>query len=58
MYYSKEECYNEIYLSLTLGVLAEEDLRHLMSFYEDTEQYECCAGIAQAYKDYKQGKRV
>ena len=58
MYFSKEECYNETYLSLTLGVLAEEDVRHLMKFYEDTEHYECCAGIALAYKEYKEKKEI
>jgi len=25
----------------------------LLSYYRDIEHYECCSGIAKAYKDYK-----
>lgn len=53
MYFSKEECYEDVYLSLSLGLLGEEELRHLLRYYKDIEHYECCSGIAKAYKDFK-----
>lgn len=56
MYYDKKECYEDVYLSLMLGVLAEEDIRSLLDHYGSEEHYECCAGIVQAYRDYKKNK--
>ena len=53
VYVSEQECYEDTYLSLTLGLLGEEEVRHLLSYYRDIEHYECCSGIAKAYKDYK-----
>tara|TARA_R100000734_G_scaffold12595_1_gene9360 strand:- start:16831 stop:17040 length:210 start_codon:yes stop_codon:yes gene_type:complete len=53
MYFSEKECYEDTYLSLCLGLLGEEEVRHLLSFYRDIEHYECCSGIAKAYKDYR-----
>jgi len=53
MYFSQEECYNDTYLSLCIGLLGEEEVHHLLRYYRDLEYYECCSGIAQAYKDYK-----
>lgn len=55
MYYNKEECYKDIYLSLSLGLLSEEDVEDMLKYYEELEHYECCQGISQAYKDYKYG---
>lgn len=53
IYTDKDECYKDILISLTTGVLAEEDLSVLRKYYEEIEHYECCQGIAEAYKDYK-----
>jgi hypothetical protein len=53
IYTSKEECYSDILLSLTTGLILEEDLGTLRMYYEDIEHYECCQGIAEAYRDYK-----
>ena len=55
MYFSKEECYSDTYLSLSLGLMAYEDVLHLLSYYEDLEHYECCQGVKLAYNDYKNG---
>lgn len=55
MYYSEEECYEDIYLSLSLGLLSYEDIMHLLRYYEDLEYYECCQGVKSAYNDYKNG---
>ena len=52
MYISKKECYNDILLSLLLGTVQEQDIRHLRTYYEDIEHYECCQGIAEAYVKY------
>lgn len=53
MYYTKEECYNDTLISLRFGTVEEEDLRHLVQYYRDLEHYECCAGIVEAYAQYK-----
>jgi len=53
-YTSKAECYNDILLSLLLGTLEEQDLRHLRKYYEEIEHFECCQGIAEAYIKFKQ----
>lgn len=55
MYYSKKECYDDVILSLSLGLLSEEDVEQLLRYYEETENYECCAGVKSAYKNYKYG---
>ena len=55
-YLDKDECYDDILISLTVGVLAEEDIRHLLNFYTETENYECCAGVVEAYAEYKKRK--
>jgi len=57
MYYSKTECYSDIYLSLSLGLLSEEDVNDLLIYYEDLEFYECCDGIKTAYKHYINGNK-
>jgi len=57
IYTSKDECYNDIFISLSTGVLLEEDLAILRRHYEELEHYECCQGIAEAYKDYQKLKQ-
>lgn len=53
MYLDKQECYNDILHSLRLGVLHETDVRYLLQFYKDTENYECCQGVMEAYAEFK-----
>lgn len=53
MYYSKEECYSDCMVSLTLGIIEEKEIKGLVKYYESGEHYECCQGIIEAYKDYK-----
>ena len=45
MYLDKQECYNDILHSLRL--------RYLLQFYKDTENYECCQGVMEAYAEFK-----
>lgn len=54
MYSSKEECYRDIYLSLTMGIVSVEDSKDLLAYYRDIEYYECCQGILNALKDYRE----
>jgi hypothetical protein len=54
IYPSKEECYEDILISLWTGVLREEDLRSLLEYYKEMEFYECCSGLAEAYVKYKE----
>jgi hypothetical protein len=56
MYSSKEECYRDIYASLSLGILSDDEIRHLLNYYKDIEYYECCQGIVEAYADFKKPK--
>jgi len=53
MYYSKEECYTDCMVSLSLGIIEESEIKGLIEYYESGEHYECCQGIVEAYKDYK-----
>lgn len=53
IYTSKKECYEDVLVGLTTGLLQEEELRHLRKFYEELEHYECCQGIIEAYIDYQ-----
>ena len=53
MYSTKDECYEDVFMCLTTGILQVEDLSVLRTFYEEIEHYECCQGIAEAYRDYK-----
>jgi len=57
IYASKEECYQDILISLTTGLLVPTDISLLRQFYEETEQYECCQGILEAYIDYEKLRR-
>jgi hypothetical protein len=57
-YSSKEECYRDVYASLSLGLLDEDEIRHLLDYYKDIEYYECCQGIVEAYADFKGKKQI
>lgn len=57
-YSSKQECYTDIYTSLSLGILDEYEIRHLLEYYKDMEHYECCQGIVEAYADFKRKKQI
>lgn len=57
IYASKDECYQDILMSLTTGLLVPTDISLLRQFYEETEQYECCQGIIEAYIDYEKLRR-
>ena len=57
IYASKDECYQDILISLTTGLLVPNDISLLRKFYEETEQYECCQGIIEAYIDYEKLRR-
>lgn len=52
-YFSKSECYADVFMALSTGIVEESELHLLRKYYEDTEQYECCQGLAEAYVDYK-----
>lgn len=58
MFYKKEECYADMYLSLTLGVIQEYDVALLVDYYKNLEHYECCQGIVEAYADYKKNNKT
>ena len=53
MYLDKQECFDDVLHSLRLGVLFEEDVRYLLDFYRETENYECCQGVVDAYVEFK-----
>lgn len=52
-YYSKSECYADVLMALSTGIIEETELHLLRKHYEETEQYECCQGLVAAYIDYK-----
>lgn len=56
IYSSKEECYNDVLLSLELGLIQETDVRHLLEFYKEMEFYECCQGVVDAFVTYNENK--
>lgn len=53
MYLDKQECFDDVLHSLRLGVLFEQDVRYLLEFYKETENYECCQGVIDAYTEFK-----
>jgi len=53
MYLDKKECFDDILHSLRLGILHEADIRYLLDFYKETENYECCQGVVDAYVEFK-----
>lgn len=56
MYLDKQECFDDVLHSLRLGVLFEQDVRYLLEFYKETENYECCQGVVDAYVEFKREK--
>ena len=58
IYSSKEECYNDILLSLELGMIQETDVRHLLAYYKEMEFYECCQGVVDAFVQYKKNNTL
>jgi len=40
-------------LSLRLGVLKVDELRHLMEHLQEEENYEACQGVVNAYVEFK-----
>lgn len=58
IYTSKDECYQDVLISLTSGILLPEDIATLRRYYQDIEHYECCQGIVEAYYDYEKLKKA
>jgi len=56
IYLDKQECFDDILHSLRLGVLSEHDVKYLLEFYKETENYECCQGVIDAYAEFKREK--
>jgi hypothetical protein len=56
IYASKKECYDDILLSLELGIIEDQDIRHLLKFYQEMEFYECCQGVVDAFVTYTKNK--
>ena len=50
---SKEECREDVLLSLREGMLLISEVKYLMEYFKDTEQYECIQGAMEAYNEYK-----
>lgn len=57
IYTTKEECYKDVLTSLMVGMLQEDEVRHLKEFYEEIEHYECCQGIIEAYIEYDRWRK-
>jgi len=57
IYTNKDECYQDVLISLTTGVIEEQDIAILREYYQDIEHYECCQGIIEAYVDYQKLKK-
>jgi hypothetical protein len=54
MYYqAKEDCREDVLLSLRQGALLISEVKYLIEFFQETEQYECCQGAMEAYNEYK-----
>jgi hypothetical protein len=51
---AKEECREDVLLSLRDGMLLLEEVKFLIEYFKDTEQYECIQGAMEAYNEYKQ----
>ena len=53
MYYQKkEECKSDVLLSLRTGALLISEVKYLIEYFKDVEQYECCQGAIEAYTEY------
>lgn len=51
---AKENCKEDVLLSLREGVLLISEVKYLIEYFKDTEQYECIQGAMEAYNEYKQ----
>ncbi len=51
---AKEECREDVLLSLRDGALLLDEVKFLIQYFKDTEQYECIQGAMEAYNEYKQ----
>lgn len=50
---AKEECREDVLLSLREGMLLLSEVKYLIDYFKDTEQYECIQGAMEAYNEYK-----
>ena len=50
---AKENCKEDVLLSLRQGMLLIDEVRFLIDYFKDTEQYECIQGAIEAYNEYK-----
>jgi hypothetical protein len=51
---AKEECREDVLLSLRDGALLLNEVKFLIQYFKDTEQYECIQGAMEAYNEYKE----
>lgn len=51
---AKEECREDVLLSLREGMLLLQEVKFLIEYFKDTEQYECIQGAMEAYNEYKE----
>lgn len=52
-YQAKEECREDVLLSLQEGMLLISEVKFLIDYFKETEQYECIQGAIEAYNEYK-----
>jgi hypothetical protein len=52
-YQAKEECREDVLLSLQEGMLLLSEVKFLIDYFKETEQYECIQGAIEAYNEYK-----
>tara|TARA_B110000881_G_C18468749_1_gene460201 strand:+ start:650 stop:829 length:180 start_codon:yes stop_codon:yes gene_type:complete len=52
-YLTKKECYDDVLKSLKLNIISYPDKELLLKYYEEDEDYLCCQGVLEAYKDYE-----
>ncbi len=50
---AKEECREDVLLSLREGMLMLSEVKFLIEHFQDEEQYECIQGAMEAYDEYK-----
>ena len=51
---AKDDCKEDVLLSLREGMLLISEVKYLIEYFKDTEQYECIQGTMEAYNEYKQ----
>ena len=50
---AKDDCKEDVLLSLREGMLLISEVKYLIEYFKDTEQYECIHGAMEAYNEYK-----